>query len=271
MSVSSHSAPFRLLLGSVAGIIMSACRSDARAEANSPPPLQPDPLKAISASPLPSAPQTPGIHEQLLPPNDLRFSIAIPDGYDPERPVPLILALHYGGTVTPFYGRGLLEGLIEPALRNLGAIIVAPDRTAGNWANSRSEKQIIALLNAIQATYSIDAERTLITGYSLGGMGTWYLAARNQDRFKAAIPISGRPQSDTLSFEWHMPLYVIHSRADDVVPLAPTEATVSELREKGADITLVVVEGIPHFAVSSFVDPLSEAVPWIEKVWQRTR
>ena len=75
-----------------------------------------------------------GIHEMTLD-NGQRYTIAIPEGYTGEQAVPLIIALHYGGTVTPFYGLGLLEGLVEPALRDLGAIIVAPDATAGAWAS----------------------------------------------------------------------------------------------------------------------------------------
>ena len=135
----------------------------------------------------------PGIHQQLLPPDNLRFSVAIPDGYESGRPVPLVLALHYGGTVTPFYGMGLLQGLVEPALRQLGAIIAAPDNVANGWSNPRSEANVLALLDAIQEDYSIDPGKTLLLGYSMGGMGTWYLAARHPERFKAAIPIAGRP------------------------------------------------------------------------------
>jgi predicted peptidase len=210
----------------------------------------------------------PGIHLQLLPPDDLRYTIAIPEGYTGDQPVPLILALHYGGQVTPFYGKGVLVGLVEPALRDLGAIIIAPDSVAGDWANPRSEANLLALLDAIQVTYNVDPQRTLITGYSMGGMGTWYLAARHPERFRAAIPVAGRPQEDTIDFEWRIPLYAIHSRDDEVVPLAPTEATATELRRKGVDVTLVVVDGITHFDVGRFVSHLKEAVPWIQNAWK---
>ncbi len=211
---------------------------------------------------------TPGIH-QMTSADGRRYTLAIPDGYTGQEPVPLILSLHYGGTVTPFYGRGLVEALIGPAFRGLGAIIVAPDSAAGNWTSSMAEQQVLELLDHIEANYRIDADRTLVTGYSMGGGGTWYFAPRYPERFKAAIVMAGRPQADSTSFEWDTPLYVIHSTADQVVPLASTEETVEQLRGQGAAVELVVVDGISHYEIPRYRPYLEAALPWIEEAWTR--
>ena len=79
-----------------------------------------------------SAATTPGYHELTLPDAGRRYTLVIPAGYTGQEAVPLVVSLHYGGGGTPFYGRGLLESLIEPALRELGAILVAPDSAAGD-------------------------------------------------------------------------------------------------------------------------------------------
>lgn len=209
----------------------------------------------------------PGIHQMVLPEAGRRYTLAIPDGYTGQAPVPLIVSLHYGGTVTPFYGRGLVEALIAPAFRDLGAIIVAPDSAAGNWANPTSEQHVLELIDYIQTNYNIAASKTLLTGYSMGGGGTWYLAPRHPDRFRAAIVMAGRPQADSTSFDWETPLYVIHSTADQVVPFASTQATVDELRGKGASIDLVVVDGISHYEIPRYRPYLEAAVSWIEEAW----
>src|SRR5206468_3374899 len=57
----------------------------------------------------------------------VRYTISVPEGYDPKKPVPLVIALHYAGRVEPFYGHGILDGLVGPAFAGLGAIVVAPD------------------------------------------------------------------------------------------------------------------------------------------------
>ena len=84
----------------------------------------------------------------------------------------------------PFYGKGLLTQLIEPALRDLGAIIIAPGQSqlvAG--ANMASETKVLQLLYELQKHYTFDEQRTLVTGYSMGGIGTWYFAMHQRRCF----------------------------------------------------------------------------------------
>lgn len=210
----------------------------------------------------------PGIHEQTLhrgDGTDLRFTISIPENYSNKTPAPLIVALHYGGDVTPFYGRGVLEQLVAPALKELDAVIIAPDSIAGRWTNDTNETAVIELIDHVIASYNIDTAKILATGYSMGGQGAWYLAGRNQDKFSAAIPMAGRPVE---GISWRIPVYAIHSREDEIVPLAPTKAFVERLMSKGHDVQLIVVEGISHYETSRFIDPLRSAVPWIKQIWE---
>ncbi len=241
----------RLLLGGMAGFVIAACGSDQ--------PLQADSTTQAYA-------QVPGVHRQTL--SGLLYTIAIPPGYTGNQPAPLILALHFGGEVTPFYGGAFLDVLVGPALGDVGAILLAPDAAAGSWSNAQSEANVIALLDTIQNHYNIDTTRTLVTGFSMGGRGTWYMAARHQNRFAAAIPIAARPESDSGEIEWRIPLYIIHSRQDEVVPLEPVETVVGQLKARGVSVELVVVEGITHFETSRFIGPLRAAIPWIQNVWK---
>ena len=209
----------------------------------------------------------PGLYELTLPESGRRFTLIIPEGYTGQAAVPLVLSLHYGGNVTPYSGRGLLESLLEPAFRDLGAVMVAPDSAAGNWANPTSEQHVLELLNYIEANYNIDANRTLLTGYSMGGSGTWYLAPRHPSRFRAAVVMAGRPQADTTDFDWNTPTYVIHSSADEVVPLDSTENAVERLLRQDAPIDLVVVNGITHYEIPRYRSHLNDALPWVQQVW----
>jgi predicted peptidase len=225
--------------------------------------------KTVSDAVLP-----PGVHEctlDLTSGDQLRYTMAIPDAYAQGRPVPLILALHYGWSGTPepppFYGKGLILDLVLPALAELEAIIVAPDCPEEDWAHPGSEVAVVALLDQVCGTYTIDPDRILIVGYSLGAMGTWHLAAGHGERFSAAIAISGWCQEEAFAQIGAIPLYVIHSRDDEVVPLEHMESVVEALREQGRSIEFVTVEGITHFQTWRFADILRDAVPWIHQVW----
>ena len=215
-------------------------------------------------------PKDPGIYEQVKTTESgtsLRYTISIPESFSSDQPAPLILALHYGGQVTPFYGKGLLIQLIEPALLDLGAIIVAPDCPGAGWANKTSESAVMALLNRIMKNYKIDNKRVLVTGYSMGGVGTWYFAARYSQVFSAAIPVSGVPPPETIAMIKDIPVYVIHSPQDEVFPIGQTEKAVAKLKSKGVSARLVAIEGIGHYQIPRFVESLRAAIPWIKQVW----
>ncbi len=209
------------------------------------------------------------IHEKVLPSGDQRYTIAVPAGYTGDQPVPLVLALHFGGEVTPFYGRIILVELVEPALRELGAIIISPDCPTNSWTDPQSEKAVLELLAYVEKNYAVDVQRRLITGYSLGGAGTWYLTARNPDRFSAAVIMAGWPPQAIEDVEWKIPLVIIHSRQDEIVPLQPTQEIVNTLNAKGTPVKLVVLDGITHFEMFRFVEPLRTTVSWVESVWRR--
>jgi predicted peptidase len=218
-------------------------------------------------------PQTAGIYKQTLTLKNsalLRYTLSIPLGYSGQQPVPLVLALHYGGTVTPWYGGGYLQILVEPALRNLGALLVAPDCPGEGWDNPGSETAVLELLNHIKTHYPVDERRIVITGFSLGGMGTWYLAARLPQLFCAAIPMSGITDRETLQKIKNTPIYVIHSRQDEIFPLPKVERMVRILKANGADVRLEVLKGISHYHTGQFVESLRNTIPWIKKIWEKT-
>ena len=211
----------------------------------------------------------PGISYELLPPGYRRYTISVPHGYVSEKSVPLILVLHYAGHGIPFYGEMILQEIIKPALGELDPIIVSPDCPAKYWHQPESEQLIFDLLNTIQEKYNIDPERILITGYSLGGMGTWHYAGRYPERFTAAIVMAGAPPEEALGFDWRIPLMVIHGRDDEVLPLHETQEIVMQLEKQGVDIEFRILENVTHYETSYFVVALRNAIPWLLETWKR--
>src|SRR5260370_3115792 len=170
---------------------------------------------------------TPGLHYLTLQRADepaIRYTISIPRNYSPAAPVPLILALHFGvrGGDAAGAGGDVVQILIGPALAELGAIIVAPDSVQGNWSSPENEKAVNALLDMVLAHYAIDEKKIAITGYSMGGAGSWHLAEKFPERFSAAIPVAGRPPASPSG--WRLPVLASHSPRDPAVPFTPTAA-----------------------------------------------
>jgi predicted peptidase len=208
-----------------------------------------------------------GIHDDLLPQADgppIHYAISVPRGYHGD-PVPLILALHFGGDPQGA-GHAMLQILIQPALGDLGAIIAAPDSLGGGWSTAVNERAVNALLAAVEKSYAIDHKKVIVTGFSMGGQGTWYWGDKYPDRFSAAIPLSGTPTPSAAT--WRIPVFAVHSRDDRVQPIGPTEQRIAELKKRGINAQIVVLSGIEHFETYKFVSGLRRAVPWIQDVWK---
>lgn len=214
---------------------------------------------------------TPGLHHLTLPPADgpaVRYAISIPANYSPSTPVPLILALHFGvrGADAAGAGGDVVQILIGPALAELGAVLVAPDSVRGNWSSPENEKAVNALLDMVLARYAIDKTKVAVTGYSMGGAGTWHFAEKFPERFSAAIPVAGRPPAS--SSGWRLPVLAVHSRDDQVVPFGPTEARIAELQKAGVNAKLIALTGVTHYQTNRFTGALRQAVPWLREVWK---
>jgi predicted peptidase len=160
----------------------------------------------------------------------------------------------------------MVQILIGPALAELGAIIVAPDSVRGDWSSPENEKAVNALLEMILARYPIDRKKVAVTGYSMGGAGSWHIAEKFPERFSAAIPIAGRPPASPSG--WRLPVLAIHSRDDQVVPFDPTQARIAELQNAGVKAKLIPLTGITHYETNRFRDALRQAVPWLREVWK---
>ncbi len=223
--------------------------------------------QAVGDSPV----LTPGLHSLSLPRADepaIRYAISIPRNYSPSKPVPLILALHFGvgGGDAAGAGRDVVQILIGPALGELGAIIVAPDSVRGDWSSPENEKAVNALLDMVLARYSIDKKKVVVAGFSMGGAGSWHFAEKFPERFSAAIPVAGRPPASASG--WRLPVLAIHSHDDQVVPFGPTEARIAELQKAGVNAKLIPLTGITHYETYRFRDALRQAIPWLQEVWK---
>ena len=208
-----------------------------------------------------------GVHLGVLRRPDLSigYAISIPKGYSTAKPVPLVLALHYGGSPNGA-AQGLMVMLVEPALAELGAIIIAPQSVGGAWNTASNERAVILLLDEIRATYSIDARRIAVTGYSMGGSGAWFFAGKYPELFSVAIPVAGMPSGSAES--WKTPVFAVHSRNDEVMPIGPTEMRIKELQKLGVRAELVTLSGLSHSQTNRFVNGLKRVVPWVKETWK---
>jgi predicted peptidase len=177
--------------------------------------------------------------------------------------LPLIIHLHGGGH-TKASAEKLKDG-VAPAKYwrtqegEFPFIIVSP-HSKGMWNLDDLE----LFFEHIKATLPVDLSRVYLTGYSMGGAGTWYWAQAHPEHFSAIVPIagglaSGGPKAITPDIDqWQenlkdMPTWIIHGADDTTVPPERSELMFEGLKDKNnKHVKLSILEGKGHAIVGRF-------------------
>ena len=216
-------------------------------------------------------PSTPGMYNLTTQAegHTVSYTLRIPTGYDGHTALPVILCLHFGGQPSEFYG-GRFLGLIPiPGFGSLSALLVAPTTAQSGWATPIGEAAAFAALATVEQHLRVDTRRRVVMGYSMGGRGTWHLAAKFRQHFVAAIPMAGTPREIALNTLRDLPLYVIHSEADRRVPIEDAAKAVERLHAMRAPVQFARLPSGDHFEYRLVIAELRTKVcPWLETVWQ---
>ncbi|MEE9430181.1 MAG: prolyl oligopeptidase family serine peptidase [Melioribacteraceae bacterium] len=222
----------------------------------------------IDKNTLAKIPMTKGITNQRIQMGEtgtLLYTLSIPEIKEGKE-VPFIIALHWAGQSKMHFAEGYLRGLAEPGFRELGAIVFAPDVPRNNWSDGFSEDAILKFLEAAKQVWPINPNKIVITGYSMGGNGTWVIANEHPDKFSAAIPMASVP-SGRLNGE--MPTYIIHGKRDELFDYENAQKAYDILKGNGGDVKLAIPETLSHYQGFSYVKYLEDASTWLKtSVWK---
>jgi len=177
-----------------------------------------------------------------------------------NKKAPLVMALHYAGSSAPYRGDNYMHVLPGPGLANLEAIIVAPDCPGDSWLDKISEEAVMSFIDAAKSEWPVDPDRIVITGYSMGGIGTWYLADKYPDVFYAAIPMASEPVGFLTG---KVPHYVIQGSDDELFGTGSIQKAVEILKSKHRVVELVIADGLTHYSAEPYVSYLQHSVPWL--------
>jgi dienelactone hydrolase len=208
-----------------------------------------------------ASPPAPGTHQLRLD-DGTRYTVRAPAAGSGK--APLVLVLHWGGPVSPWTGRGLLE-MVAPTYAPLGAWLVAPDAPDAPWTSAEGEAAAMAVLDHAVASWPVDPARVVVTGFSMGGIGTWHLVGRHPERFCAAVPMASRPGSGASPPP--VPVFAVQSKRDELFEVAPVTEAVAGLAARGVRAEVVVLDGPTHYDVAGFLSGLERVPAWLVEGW----
>jgi len=192
-----------------------------------------------------------------------RYIVSVPPNWNPDRKWPVIVFLH-GSNERGEDGIAQSNvGLAQVVRRHperFPAIVVMPQCRPGvDWSSPAMEAQVLAALDMAMKEFHGDPRRTYLTGFSMGGYGTWSIAAKYPNRFAAIVVVCGGirwPTPLTISDEGPyaatarkvaaIPIWVFHGNADRNVFVTESREMVKLLREFHSDVHYTEYDGVTH-------------------------
>ncbi len=193
----------------------------------------------------------PGFHLRTIktPAGERKYTVYVPPDYDGSKPVPAVLFLHGSGERGDDGIQGGQIGLGAAILAHperFPAIAVLPQASKTWAADSDDAKAALAALDDVLSAYKVDRRRVALTGLSMGGAGTWSIAAAHPEMFSAIVPICGRGKPETAATFKDLPAWVVVGDLDGPGVVQNARDMSQALRDAGATVRQTEYRAVGH-------------------------
>lgn len=246
---------------------LAACDPPVAPAAASAPPPAPAPAPAPTPAPAPAPVPAPAPPATAPAPAyralaGVEYVEFVTGKADPEARLPLVIAIHGLGDRPerfsvlvddlPIAARVILPRGIDPLPEGgyswFPIRARSPDVSGLSGGIARAGDALVPFVRELVATRPT-VGKPVVTGFSQGGMLSFYLAVRAPELFAAAFPVGGwlpPPLWPRQKPAGAPPIAALHGAVDQAVKLAPTEQAVEHLQDLGWPVTIKVWPDVGH-------------------------
>jgi predicted peptidase len=219
----------------------------------------------------------------------LPYALFVPSNCNASKPWPLIVGLHGWGR--PYDWLMGYDGIIDLAERNGFILATALGYRSTGWfgasplplppstrvgvgrttaqeqalrkeaeslpANIRdlSENDVMHVLGIVRKEFNIDSNRIYLFGHSMGGSGTYHLAAKYPEIWAGLAVAAPGPtlDLDQLTRFRHIPILLLQGDADQTVLPVWTRDSVAMMKQLGMECLYVEVRGGDHSPIRAVI------------------
>ena len=203
------------------------------------------------------------------------YTINLPDDYDPNKKYPLLVFLHGSGSDEQ------AQGLLNRPRSGGNFIEIAPlaRDIFRAYAMDESQKDIIEAIDDVSKYFSVDKDKIVIGGFSMGGFGALRTYYEHPELYKGVVVHAGHPN---LANEWldgehpnfleekylgnftNMPVFIYHGEEDPAIDVNLIKNMSKKLSEVGAFVTESYVAKFGH----QYPDELTNEMyfNWLDEV-----
>lgn len=209
------------------------------------------------------------------------YAVWVPDNFEPAEPTKLFLNMHslsvhhnqYRGGTSPTYTK-----FYEQFGDGLDAVVITPlGRGPDGWYKNEAFVDTLEVWADALATFpNVNRDQTIVSGYSMGGYGTYRLSTLMPDAFASAVSVVGPPtdgiwlgqasSSPYLTYNQlentrHVPFWITHGVLDELVPVYGVTKQAQRFGELGHDYRYALHPAEDHLSFSA-KDMWSREVKW---------
>jgi len=177
------------------------------------------------------------------------FSLYVPEFYAPDLAWPLVIACHGGSG----HGADFLWSWVREA-RSLGFLVLAPTSRARTWSLQAPFADLPVLkkrIEKLQAEYTINPKRILVTGISDGGTFALLQAMMQKKPVTHYAPLAcaahaflGQPAA--LNQLKSLPIYLVHGARDWMFSIQQARRAAEALEAAGAQLVYREIADLSH-------------------------
>lgn len=187
----------------------------------------------------------------------LRYRLMLPLDYDSTKSYPIVVCLH-GSSGSGYDNIKQIASCLPAAWlsndenrKRYPAILFVPQcperKTWGGLKGAPSVGDLVVeTLRSLEHTLSVDTARRYITGNSMGGYGTWLIAAKYPEIFAAAIPICGGGDPLLAKQLTKVPIWAFHGEKDMNVPVSGSRGVIEAIKKAGGNPIYTEFPGKAH-------------------------
>lgn len=218
----------------------------------------------------PRFPDKPGVHHLAFrysfndQPRKMTFGVYLPEKVKyigPEKKLPMVVFLsgvgERGDDRKNLYANGPIAAMarIKGLARHLDFIVLVPQCPRDQrWRSDGMPAYVDNLIKRSIENMPVDPDRVYLTGLSMGGTGTWYVARHAPRTFAAIAPICGRAVEPDKTAEAlaEVPTWIIVGGSDSEAFTDGAKRMRDAQKQAGAHVRLTVVPGAGHGVWRSF-------------------
>ena len=209
------------------------------------------------------------------------YALWVPDSFDASQPAKLFLNMHslsvhhnqYRGGSSPTY-----TSFYEEFGDGLDAVVITPlGRGPDGWYKNEAFVDTLEVWADALATFpTIDRDKTIVSGYSMGGYGTYRFSTLMPDAFASAVSVVGPPTDGIwlgqdspqpyltyhqLENTRHVPFWITHGVLDELVPVYGVTKQAQRFGQLGHEYRYALHPAEDHLTFSA-KDMWSREVKW---------